>query len=341
MYNNQSENYSFFIGIDISKTKFDVAILDTSGKRKGHKVFNNNAFGFNAMLVWVGIVAIDSPVLYCMEFTGIYSRQLWHFLQDNAQSLWMESGFQIKRKAGNAKGKTDKKDAFMIAEYALSHRHRLKLTYQYDENIELLHDLLSSRNRLLGDLKRLEVPINELKTHGQKRNYEIIKKVNQAAIEGIKKSLKELQMTINELVDANEAWQENIKLATSIKGIGQHTCLWILLYSRNFDKEFTARKFASLAGVAPFESASGSSIRNGSHTHHFSHKFLKGMLHTAAMSAIQFNTAIGQYHKRKKAEGKKGFITMNNVKNKLIHQIFAVIKSKKMYENDYKHPKAA
>lgn len=341
MYNNQSKNYSFFIGIDISKTKFDVGILDSNGKGKDHKVFSNNTLGFETMQSWVQSITQDLPVLYCMEFTGIYSRLLWHFLQDDDQSLWMESGFQIKRKSGNSKGKTDKKDAFMIAEYALSHRHRLKITYKYDQNLELLHDLLSSRNRLLNDLKRLEVPINELKSHGGKRNYDLLQKVNQPAINGIKASLKELQLAINELIAENEAWQENIKLATSIKGIGQNTCLWILLYSRNFDSEFTARRFASLAGVAPFESASGSSIRGGTHTHHFSHKFLKGMLHTSAMSAIQYNQAIGQYHKRKKEEGKKGFITMNNVKNKLIHQIFAVVKSKKMYDDDYKHPKAA
>ncbi len=55
------------------------------------------------------------------------------------------------------------------------------------------------------------------------------------------------------------------------------------------------------------------------------------------MSAIQYNKPIEAYHKRKKEEGKKGFITMNNVKNKLIHQIFAVIKSKKPFENDYIH----
>jgi transposase len=337
----QSESYSFFIGIDISKLKFDIAILDYNGKNKVHKIFNNNELGFNSMLGWVGSITGDSPILFCMEFTGIYSRQLWHFLQNNGKSLWMESGFQIKRKSGNSKGKTDKKDAFMIADYALSNRHKLKITYKYDENIELLHDLLSSRNRLISDLKRLEVPIKELKTHGGKRNYELILRVNQSAIDGINSSIKDLQLAINDLIKENESWQENIKLATSIKGIGQNTCLWILLYSRNFDSEFNARKFASLAGVAPFESTSGSSVRNGSHTHHFSHKFLKGILHTAAMSAIQYNTAIGQYHKRKKEEGKKGFITMNNVKNKLIHQIFAVIKSKKMYENDYKHPKAA
>ena len=229
----------------------------------------------------------------------------------------------------------------MIADYALSNRHRVKITPLYDENIELLHDLLSNRNRLLEDLKRLEMPLKELRSYGGKRNFEVLQRANQAAIEGLRTSLKDLQNAINELIEECEGWQENIKLATSVKGIGLNTCLWMLVYSRNFSKEFNARKFASLAGVAPFETSSGSSVRGGNHTHHFSHKFLKGILHTATMSAIQYNKPIGAYYKRKKEEGKKGFITMNNIKNKLIHQIFGVVRSRKMFDEAYVYPKTA
>jgi hypothetical protein len=48
-----------------------------------------------------------------------------------------------------------------------------------------------------------------------------------------------------------------------------------------------------------------------------------------------------EYKERKKKEGKKGFLVMNNIKNKILHQVFAVVRSGEMFKLDYKHPMAA
>jgi hypothetical protein len=59
------------------------------------------------------------------------------------------------------------------------------------------------------------------------------------------------------------------------------------------------------------------------------------------MAAIRFNPAMKEYKERKKKEGKKGFLVMNNIKNKILHQVFAVVRSGEMFKLDYKHPMAA
>lgn len=341
MSQNCAINYGFFVGIDMSKQKFDVGILDSDGKKVSHKVFKNNCLGFEDFLVWTKALVADEQTIFVMEHTGLYSRLLWFFLQDNSCSLWMESGFEVKRGIGLAKGKNDKTDSYRIAEYALNRRHKIKITPDYDEDLVLLHDLLSNRNRLVTDLSRLQTPLSEMKKYGNKRSYETLVKVNASAIKGLKSSIKEVEEAINELVRTKGEWQKNIELASSVIGVGKWACLWILVYTRNFSKEFNSRKFASMAGVAPFESSSGSSIRNGSHNSHFSHKFLKGILHTAAMAAIRFNPEIKEYKERKKKEGKKGFLVMNNVKNKIVHQIFAVVRSGELFKINYKHHMAA
>lgn len=341
MKESETNSYSFFVGIDMSKLKFDVAIIDKTNKKIGHRHFENSSLGFEIFAAWVLEKTQSGPCLFCMEFTGIYSRKLWHYIQDRNWHLWMQSGYEIKCKAGIRKTKTDKADAFMIAQYALSNSFSAVIDNIYDENIELLHDLLSARNRLISAIQRLKKPLQEMEKYGGDRNYKILDAVNTVALNGLEAALKQLNEQIDILIKDNPAWQENIDLACSIKGVGKVVCLWILVYSKNFNSSCNARKFASLAGVAPFTSESGSSIRNGSHTNHFSHKFLKGILHTAAMSAIMSNTPIKTYFNKKKAEGKKGFLAMNNVKNKLIQQIFAVVKSKIPFDNEYKHPKAA
>ncbi len=47
-----------------------------------------------------------------------------------------------------------------------------------------------------------------------------------------------------------------------------------------------------------------------------------------------------EYFERKKKEGKKGLVGMNNVKNKLIHQMYAVVISITPFNPEYIYKKA-
>ncbi len=341
MKQNENSEIDFFVGIDMSKDKFDVGVMDKSGVKIGHKKFKNNDLGFEELFTWLSNSIKTDKLFFCMEYTGIYSRKLWMFLQDHDCLLWMESGFQIKRKSGIFKTKNDKIDAYRIAEYALFNRHNLKTTPDYAENIFVLHDLLANRNRLIDCIKRIQVPLKEIEKHGNLKSIEAIQNANLEAIKALEISLKLIDNKIDELIAENDAWQENLELATSIKGIGKIVCLWVIVYSRNFSEEFNARKFASLAGVAPFEISSGSSINGGFHVNCYSHKQLKGIFHIAAMAAIRFNPQMKEYFDRKKKEGKKGFVAMNNVKNKLIHQMYAVVRTKTPFNPEYVYKRAA
>lgn len=337
-----SKNYSHFVGIDMSKLFFDGSILASNGFKVGHKRFNNSAEGFKSFLEWVRLSTENSEnILFVMEYTGIYSRMLMIFLQDNDCSLWMESGFRISRAAGIRKTKNDKFDSYMIAEYALNRQYKVKLMPKYDEDILLLHDLLSNRNRLIVGLNALRTPMGELIEYGNKRSVDILEDLNKEAIEGIKKSIKQLEAQIKILIDSREDWRENYDLACSVRGVGKWIVAWMIVYTRNFSKEFTARKFCSMAGIAPFENSSGTALQKGDHVSQFSHKNLKAMLHSVVMSAIRHNPNIKAYHQKKKNEGKKGFVSMNNVKNKIVHTIFAVVRTKTLFDIAYRHKLSA
>ena len=338
---NDALIYDFFVGIDVSKKTFDVGILSSQGERIAHKRFINNQFGFESFLLWINQRIQSLHILFVMEHTGLYSRLLQFYLQDQSCYLWMESGFQIKRGMGIIKGKSDKIDSYRIAEYALNRRYKANLCPEYDEDLVVLHDLLSTRNRLNNALKQLKQPINEMKIYGNKRSFEAIENGSKAAVEGLRESISHIENQITELCKIRDDWHENIELATSIKGIGKWTCLWILVYTRNFSIDFSSRKFASMAGIAPFGSYSGTSIKIDPNNSHFSHKFLKGILHTSALSSLKTNEQMRIYWDRKKQEGKKGFVILNNIKNKLVHQIFAVVRNKTPFDPNYIHKKAA
>lgn len=341
MESKEQKDYKLFVGIDVSKLTLDVGLMDPTGKKIGHKRFKNNPFGFESLLDWVRSLCWEGEPIVCMEHTGLYSRKLQFFLQDSKLDVCMESGYVIKRSSGITKGKNDKLDSYRIAEYALSKRFKLKITPHYDANITVLHDLLTTRNRLVTDLKRITTPIHELKTHASEQTYLQVTSACQPAIQGLRLAIKAIDKQIDTLVKYREEWQENIKLGTSVKGIGKLVCLWMLVYTDNFKSTMNARKFASLVGIAPFEESSGISIRKGAHVSHHAHKFMKGILHAAAMTAIANSAKIKAYHTRKKKEGKKGFVVMNNIKNKLIQTVFAVVRSGKSYDHEFVHKSAA
>jgi transposase len=337
---NPTNRYLFFVGIDLSKTYFDATILNQTSKKVAYQQFKNTLLGCQQLLEWVDEKTHQlDQTLFCMEHTGIYGRLLQHLLQDHCLALWMDSGVQIKHSLGIQRGKNDRIDSFRIASYAFIRCHLAKLTPIYDAQLEALHDLLSCRNRLLCAYNTLRTAQEEIKNVAP-TSYAYIKEAQAKAIDGIQASLKDLDNQINDLLEKNPAWQENIQLATSIKGIGKITALWFLVYTRNFCDEFNARRVAAFVGIAPYTIRSGTSVDKGSHTSNFAHRHLKALLHMAAMSAIHYNPAIKTYYQRKKAEGKNGLLVLNNVKNKLIHQLIAVIRSKHQFDPCFLHPKA-
>jgi len=117
--------------------------------------------------------------------------------------------------------------------------------------------------------------------------------------------------------------------------------LWLMVHTRNFDRHFNARKVAALVGIAPYESRSGTSVKAGTHVSKFGHLDVKALLHMVAMSSIRCNEKVKGYYKRKKEEGRPGLLVLNNIKNKIVHQIFAVVRSQVPYDPAFVHHRTA
>lgn len=67
----------YYVGIDIAKNKFDVAVKLQNDKHK-HKVFDNHLDGFQMLIQWL---ALFGSKFHCvMEATNIYHEALADFL---------------------------------------------------------------------------------------------------------------------------------------------------------------------------------------------------------------------------------------------------------------------
>ena len=104
------------LGIDISKTKFDAALL-LDAKVKTKK-FDNKSNGFSEMVEWLN--KKDAKDLHiCMEATGVYGEALATYLFDAGYTVSVVNPAQIKGFAQSelSRNKTDRADAQLIARF--------------------------------------------------------------------------------------------------------------------------------------------------------------------------------------------------------------------------------
>jgi transposase len=82
-----------FIGIDVSKEKFDVCLLKEVGCCL-QKIFNNNELGFREFEKWLRSNSVNSWI--CIEATGHYSEILADFLASRNIQVSVVNPVQIR-----------------------------------------------------------------------------------------------------------------------------------------------------------------------------------------------------------------------------------------------------
>ena len=107
------------VGIDVSKKKHDVALLDDNGEDLTKFKFRNNYDGFYRLHSKLCQVSFDTDIQIALEDTGHYAYNLLWFLRANGYKVFSYNPLLIKEFAKSTslrKTKTDKKDALAIAQ---------------------------------------------------------------------------------------------------------------------------------------------------------------------------------------------------------------------------------
>jgi transposase len=329
-----------FIGIDFSKSKFDVSILENIKQKSfAQETFENAETGYKSFLKWVSKQSRikREDWLFCGEHTGLYSRNLSNFLAQKGLFIWLENPLQIKRCSGVKRLKTDRFDSVVIAQYACRHIDKATAYKKEKKEIESLQLLVAYRSRLVKSKVSIGTGADEMrsviKRNGTAR---FIHEKSQSGVKFIKKQINEIEQEMHEMI-MNSSLKENYLLINSIKGVGMQTAIALIIHTNNFSGFQTARQIASYCGSAPFQNESGTKDK-GSHISRLANKELKVLLSQCATCAMLYNDDIADYARRKIAEGKPKRVVINNVRSKLIHVIFAIVKSKIPYRKNYLNP---
>jgi transposase len=322
----------FFLGVDVSKAKLDVAVIK-EGTMVLESSIPNNLKSIRKFFKETkkSLSMSSEQMTVCLEHTGIYGFVLLDLLQQMKVRVCVEPATQIKQSQGMTRGKNDQIDARRIAQYAFKNRHELRLWKPQRPVLQKLQALLSLRDRLVKVKVQLETPIQEVTGYLDADIAKSLATSSKTAIKGIEKDLERVEREIEKLVGSDDNLKTQFKQATSVPGVGKITGLYMIVATGEFERIREAKQFACYAGVAPFEHQSGTSIRGRTRVSKKANMTMKKLLHLAAMSAIKCCQELREYYLRKVAEGKNKMLVLNAVRNKLITRVFACIKQQKLY----------
>ena len=331
----------FFIGIDVSKPYFDVSLMAVISHIKQAietARFDNTAAGIKLFEKWLKArgVTMNEQSIVVIENTGIYHRLIWSFCSKKALPIHIGNAAHIKWSFGIARGKNDKIDSIRLCSYACKESDSLKATEALNPVLLHLKDFVSARTKLLKQITSIRTSIKELENVNEKSHQKLVEKSLKSAIDGIAKSILNIEVQIKKIIEENKAFKSNYNLLISIPGIGHITAVYLIGCTANFAGSPSGKQLACYAGVAPFEHTSGISIKGKARVHRMANKELKRLLHLCALSVVQHNQEFKMYYHRKKDEGKHSMSILNAIRNKIVLRVAAVIKSQAPYKSNYK-----
>jgi transposase len=312
-------------GIDVSHTKLDVCYQNNLGELFHLQVGNNNS-GYQKIIEHTG-----THYHFVMEATGVYYICFAFYLHQQDCKLSVVNALSIKRyiQMHLERNKSDKKDAAWICRYAIEQTppYWEMPDSAYFESKQLYNTIrdyteqIKRINNQLHSLRLLPVP--------SKDTIKSLEKI----IVCMEKEIKQLEQKLQLLL---EQWQpEQLKNVSSIKGIGKRAAAMLIVFTQGFKHTQNHRQLISFAGLAPTQYSSGSSIQGKPRIYKRGGKNLRDVLYMCSMNAMKTNTACKALYERLRVNGKTGKQALIAVCNKLLKQVFAVVKNNTLYQPNY------
>ncbi|MFK7002211.1 IS110 family RNA-guided transposase [Flavobacterium oreochromis] len=315
----KSKNY---VGIDISKLSFDVAIYNSKDKYKYYK-FSNNQEGFLLLLD----VLNSSESICVMEASGSYYLKLATFLSAKKIDVCVINPLVIRRfsQMRMSRTKTDKKDAMLIAEYGKTEKPALwEADADYVLELKQMQAFLEQLNKnRTGFIRQMEAF-----NHSSNKSLIVDKSLKSVLIK-IEQEIAEIEIKMEIII--KKYHQEMFEQLQSIPGLGKKTSLFLIVISGGFSKFKNHKQLASYVGISPRIFESGTSVKGRSKICKMGMSKIRAMLYVCAWSAKRCNKVCKDLYDRLVEKGKSKKLALIAVVNKLLKQAFAIATKKEYY----------
>ena len=314
------------LGIDVSKDKLDVALLD--GQKLRHRQVSNAPTGYARLVAWIRSVSSEQ-VHVCLEATGQYGDGIAAYLFQRGYAVSVVNPARIKAYAESKlrRFKNDKGDAELIAVYCQKECPTLwsppddslrELQYLVRHLEDLKSMRQQERNRLQSGVTSLRVKA-DLATH----------------IAFLDEQIERLGKDINRHIDDHPELKRQKQLLRSIPGIGDLTAAVLLGEIRDIRSFQGARQLAAYAGLVPEQRDSGTSVHRKPRLAKRGNAHLRKALYMPAIVARKHNPLMKDLSDRMLATGHCAMAIIGAIMRKLLHLVYGVIKTGKMFDPNH------
>jgi transposase len=313
-----------FVGIDISKDSFDVAV-PAAGCFYSCKLANTPV-GFEQLL------AVLPPQAQCIiEASGSYYLPLACFLAERQVALSVVNPLSVRHFARMrlSRAKTDKADSRLLSAYGLNQRPA-----HWQPRTQVLSQLAQLQTLLAGYGKHRTALLNQKEafTHSGIANpalYDSLDKMLESLDEQIARVEQEIAK------QAKAEFGSMLDLLVSIPGIGQKTAIALCVLTEGFTRFESDKQLAAYVGIAPRIFESGTSVKGKSHICKLGMGQIRRLLYLCAWQASTRNKACQALYQRLVAKGKAKMVALIAVARKLLKQAFAIASKQIPYDENF------
>jgi len=297
-----------FVGIDVSKKKFDVVTLPEGEWQS----YGNDEEGIRSLCDQMLELR---PKLIVMEATGRYERELAIALVLAGLPVAVVNPRQVRdfAKAIGKLAKTDRVDAGILALFA--ERMRPEPRGVPEKEVRELDALITRRAQL-----------KEMIT-AEKNRAGVAPRPMKPAIQDhvrwMEGQVKGIEDELEEVIEKSPIWRAREDLLTSAPGIGPGTARTLIAKLPELG-HVTSKQASALVGVAPFARDSGK--YKGQRRIWGGRACVRSALYMATLSAIRWNPVIKAHYDQLRSRGKLFKVAMVACMRKLLTLLDAMVR---------------
>ena len=284
------KSYTVHIGVDVSKEKLDVYVpARKEGLRPETREMDNGKEGFRQLRD----LARKAGGVVCVEPTGGYELELVAFMHKFGVPVAYADALRVRQfaKAEGSLSKNDSIDAALISRFAEKIGVRALEPADIDavelkRKTKFRQTMIDSRTALVC---RLETEVDA-----------DIRSMMKEQVAHLDRLIGRMERSCLATVAGNEGMDALRARFTKVGGVGDLTAISILAGLPEIGK-LPDEKLNRLVGISPEQRQSGT--REWQRRIWGGRKDVRNALYMAATASIQWNSIIGGYYRRKRAEG--------------------------------------
>lgn len=319
---------SVFLGIDVSMATLDV-VMRVAGKNGKAKTYANTGKGI-AELIRSLPKQPGETIFVCLEATGQYGEEVAETLHASGYAVSVVNPVRPKRyaQASLMRNQNDQIDAGVLAEFCEVKQPRL-----WNPPSPIQKELRALSRRMEDLQIMLQMEKNRLKA--SKRLLPEVRNSLEQVVDTLNNQIRIIKHQMYLVIQEDPELLRQKRLLQSIPGIGELTATRFLAELGDLREFDDAKQLAAFLGLTPEFKTSGSSVRTKPHLSKKGPACVRHFLYMPAVVAKNFNPIILTFSNRLQAARKCDMAIIGAVMHKLVHLMFGVVHSGKLFDPHY------